>query len=298
VSRRTSPPSPDTLRRRRRRRLLLTTTPLWGTALVFGLGFLTAPATISAARVQYDDGQFQLAAPHYARLQDFPPVERWKAYFDSGTAYYRSEQNWSALDDLERALELAPDEALCMVQTNLALANEAAGDGVVESSERKLAEAAQVRVALAARDAGEPFEEDVLDPYGDGTEQDPDELEERARSDSEFAALLYSDATDLRALPGCESQSAVAAAASDEAQDRLDEKEQEADAAATDPEDQPEPEPAPTGSPAELEAQRQADLAERNAGAANGREQELQKEADGDGEGDGDGDGGGSSQNW
>ncbi|RYV52819.1 hypothetical protein [Pengzhenrongella frigida] len=296
MSRRTSARTPDALRRRRRRRLLLMTSPLWGAALVLGLRLITAPATISAARAEYDDGQFQLAAPHYARLQGFPPVERWKAYFDAGTAYHRSEQSWSALDDLGRALELAPDDALCMVQTNLALANEAAGDSVVEGAERRLAEAAEVRVALAARDAGEPYDEEVLDPYGDGTEQDPDEIEDGARSDFEFAGLLYSDATDLRALPGCESQSSAAAAASDEARGRLDEKEQEATAAA-DPEDQLGTEPAPTGSPAELAAARQADLAERNAEAANGREQTLQEGADEDGEGDGDR-GGGSSQNW
>ncbi|QTE28118.1 tetratricopeptide repeat protein [Pengzhenrongella sicca] len=296
MSRRTKPPrTPDALRRRRRRRLLLATAPLWGTALVFGLRLITAPATVSAAGAEYDAGEYRLAAPHYARLHGFPPVERWKAYFDSGTAYYLSEQNWSALDDLERALELAPDDALCMVQTNLALANEAAGDDVVASADRRVLEAAEVRVALAARDAGEPYDDEVLDPYGDGTERDPDELEDWARSDFDFAADLYSDATDLRALPGCESQSSAASSASDAAQGRLDEKEQEAAAAAVDPDDQPEPEPAPTGTPEELEAARQADLAERNAEAANGREQELQEEADEDGDGEG---GGGSSQNW
>jgi tetratricopeptide (TPR) repeat protein len=286
--------TPDALRRRRRRRLLLATTPVWIAAIVLGLRLLTVPATTTAARAEYDAGEFRLAAPHYALLQGFPPVERWKAYFDSGTAYYRSEQNWEALDDLGRALELAPDEALCQVQTNLAIVNETAGDDVVEGAERRLVEAADVRVALAARDAGEPYDEEVLDPYDEGTERDPDELEDSARGDFEFASFLYSDATDLRALPGCENQSSSAAAESDEAQDRLDEKEPAAAAAGADPEDQAEPEPAPTGSPAELEAARQADLAERNAEAANGREQELQSETDQDGEGSG----GGSRPNW
>ena len=294
---RAKPATPETRRRRLRRRLLLWTAPLWLAAVGYGWRLVGVPGTVAVARSAYDDGQFGVAATDYTALQHFPPVETWKAHFDAGTAEVRNEDVWGAYDDLKAALTMAPEDAACMVQTNLAIATEAAGDDAVDYAADDLAEATDVRAALAAREAGEPYDEAVLDPDGTGVEPDPDDLEDSSRSSSDFAATLYADATELRGRTGCEQQSDAAASANADAQDRLDSKEQSAAAAAADPSDTPPPPTqAPSGSPEEQEAARRSALAERNAEAANGREQELQEQASGDGAGDGDGTG--SSQRW
>ena len=117
-----------------------------------------------------------------------------------------------------------------MIQTNRSLTYEIQGDGDMAYADRKAAELALVEEAIAARDAGLPYDEEVLDPYGDGTEPDPAELRQDVQDWYEYAEQEYATAEQIRGWPDCgESEQTPEQQEQDAAaQQRLQDKQQEA----------------------------------------------------------------------
>ena len=118
-----------------------------------------------------------------------------------------------------------------MIQTNLSLAYEIQGDGDMAYADDKAAELALVEEAIAARDAGLPYDEEILDPYGDGSEEpDPEELRQDVQDWYEYAEQEYATAEQIRGWPDCgESEQTPEQEQQDEAaQQRLQDKQQQA----------------------------------------------------------------------
>lgn len=138
----TRPTLPSHLRRRRR--LLAWSAPVVLAFLVAGSLLVgTAFGNLLGTR-DYDALRFPEAARQYQAQQRWTGVaEQWKAWFNSGTAHYRAEEHFLAVEDLRVALERvpeagplpggpegskAPESPECRVRTNLSLAIEAMGD--------------------------------------------------------------------------------------------------------------------------------------------------------------------------
>lgn len=251
-----------------RYRLLWRTLPLWGLALVIGPLLVFVSGIDRAAQAHYQNGSFREAAEDFGLVAQLTPTERWKARFNHGTALFRSDRNWDALDALDRALDLVPDEHRCMVQTNRALVLEAQGDQDMEYSAESLDYAEQAQVFV---DAGLPYPDDA--PWYDAT---PEELYDDARMWAGFAEDMFVWAREAREDPACADSSQADDAQQEQNQqsmDRLEDKESEAAEAAADPADQEEEQPQPQDADEE-ERQRQQELDERNA--------EAEAEADAD----------------
>lgn len=237
------PPAPRaeaaTLRRarlRRRTTWLLVTAPVVLALVVLGVKLAFLAPVASFARADYDAGAHRDAAGTYGSQRTLNLVEPWKAHFNTGTANARSQDSWAlydAIEGLDRAYRLAEGESAevrCTIQTNLSLAYELSGDDDLAYAQDKADELAAVEEATAAREAGLPFDEDVLDPYGDGNEVDPEELRQDVQDWYEYAERSYATAEQVRGWPDCgeseqtpeeEEQSAAAL-------QRLQEKQQQA----------------------------------------------------------------------
>jgi hypothetical protein len=331
------PPQPAAaLRRarlRRRTTWLLVTAPVVLALVVLGLKLAFLAPIASFARADYDDGAHLDAAGTYGAQRTLNLVEPWKAHFNTGTANARSQHTWAlyeAIDGLDRAYRLAegePPEVRCTIQTNLSLAYEISGDDDMGFAQEKADELDAVEEAIVAREAGRPYDEDVLDPYGDGNEVDPDELRQDVQDWYEYAERSYATAEQVRGWPDCgeSEQSPEQHEQSAAAQQRLQEKQQQAQESQPENQDgQGEPEgeggqgepdqggeqpDAPGGagdgqSQAEQEEQeRRQQLEEQSSEAREqaDREEQEYRELYGDepGPGDGSGDaGGGTTKNW
>ncbi|MEV8026372.1 hypothetical protein [Cellulosimicrobium funkei] len=223
-------------RLRRRRWWLLGTLPVVLVLLVLGFTLALRAPVASLAKDRYDAGDTEGAASTYGLQRTLNFVEPWKAHYNHGTALARTEDSWSLYDairSLDRAYDLAENaspEERCMIQTNLSLTYEIQGDGDMAYADRKAAELALVEEAIAARDAGLPYDEEVLDPYGDGTEPDPAELRQDVQDWYEYAEQEYATAEQIRGWPDCgESEQTPEQQEQDAAaQQRLQDKQQEA----------------------------------------------------------------------
>ncbi|WP_069387475.1 hypothetical protein [Cellulosimicrobium cellulans] len=306
--------------------LLLVTAPVVLALVVLGLKLAFLAPIASLARSDYDDGAHLDAAGTYGSQRTLNVVEPWKAHFNTGTANARSEDVWAlyeAIDALGTAYELAegePPEVRCSIQTNLSITYELSGDDDMERAQEKAADLAAVEEAIAARDAGLPFDEEVLDPLGDGTEVDPEELRQDVQDWFEYAEQSYATAEQIRGWPDCgeSEQTPEQQEQSEAAQQRLQEKQEQAQA--SQPENQGEGAEGGAGdggqgdeqseasggdggqSQAEREEQqRQQQLQEQNSEAREqaDREEQEYRELYGDEPGGGDESGeGGTTKNW
>ncbi|MCM3660441.1 hypothetical protein M3148_05450 [Georgenia satyanarayanai] len=136
------PPLPAHLRRRRR--LLAWSAPVVLAFLVTGSLLVGTVLGAALGTRELDALRFPEAARQYQAQQRWTGfAEQWKAWFNSGTAQYRAEEHFLAVEDLRVALELvpeagplpggpegskAPESPECRVRTNLSLAIEAMGD--------------------------------------------------------------------------------------------------------------------------------------------------------------------------
>lgn len=295
-------------RLRRRTWMLLVAVPLAVAATVLGVRLATLGPLAAGAAADYEAGRFPDAAGTYEELTSVNVVERWKAPFDAGTARAAdaaaggSSAAYDAVDHLHAAYDLAegePPEVRCLVQTNLAIAYEVLGDSDRARAEQYAADLAALEEALAAREAGEPFDAEAIDPYGDGVELDPLEVEADVQAWYEYATESYRYGRSVRGWGDCgqADRSAEEQTKDEQAQQRLTEKADAAEAAQPDHADDPEPTPEPS-SDAGAEAARQEQLQQQNQEAAETAEQEQQEDRDtwGD-EGDDDG-GAGPTKNW
>lgn len=129
---------------RRRRRLLAWSAPVVLAFLVVGSLLVGTWAGNLIGTREYEASRFPEAAQQYRAQQRWTGfAEPWKAWFNSGTALYRAEEHFLAVEDLRVALEKvpeagplaggsegskAPESPECRVRTNLSLALEAMGD--------------------------------------------------------------------------------------------------------------------------------------------------------------------------
>lgn len=100
--------------------------------LVFSFKFLSLAPTAQQAIDAFDRGSYETSASVSSSLLEWNIVEQWIPYFNRGDALMAGEAYVEAIDDLEKALELAPAEKQCDVRVNLALAWELLADGYVE----------------------------------------------------------------------------------------------------------------------------------------------------------------------
>lgn len=270
-------------RLRRRTWWLIGTLPVVVALLVLGFKLTFLAPIASFAKGDYDDGAHLDAAGTYGSQRTMNLVEPWKAHFNTGTANARAGDSWATYDaitSLQRSYDLAEDETpeeRCMIQTNLSLTYEISGDDDMAYGDGKAAELAVVEEAIAARDAGLPYDEDVLDPYGDGTEPDPDVLRQDVQDWYEYAEQSYATAEQIRGWPDCgeSEQTPEQQEQAEAAQQRLQEKQQQAQDS--------QPENQGTGDPQEGEGSEGDEQSEASGGEGSegeGSEGDQQSEAE------------------
>lgn len=282
------PPHPAVAARRARLRrrtlLLLVTAPVVLALVVLGLKLAFLAPIASLARSDYDDGAHLDAAGTYGAQRTLNLVEPWKAHFNTGTANARSQDVWAlyeAIDALNTAYELAedePPEVRCSIQTNLSVTYELSGDDDMQRAQEKAADLTAVEEAIAARDAGLPYDEDVLDPFGDGNEVDPDELRQDVQDWFEYAEQSYATAEQVRGWPDCEEseQTPEQEEQSAAAEQRLQDKQEQAQA--SQPENQDQAAEGAEGEGGEGDEQSEASGGDGGQGQAEREEQQRQQQ--------------------
>lgn len=224
-------------RLRRRTWWLVGTIPVVVLLLVLGFKLAFLAPIASMGKDRYDGGDAATAADYYGIQRTLNIVEPWKAHYNHGTALARSEDEWAVYDairSLDTAYDLAENETpeeRCMIQTNLSLSYEVMGDHDMAYADEKAADLALVEEAIAARDAGLPYDEGILDPYGDGSEEpDPEELRQDVRDWYEYAEQEYATADQIRGWPDCgeSEQTPEQEEQNEAAQQRVQDKQQQA----------------------------------------------------------------------
>lgn len=115
-------------RRRRRLKYLLISLPVI-IALLVVAGKIVGPYTANEQAVRsFENGNYAGSERESSRLLDDNLLEDWVPWFNRGNALAAQEEYTTAIDDFERALELAPPERACDVRVNLALSWERLGD--------------------------------------------------------------------------------------------------------------------------------------------------------------------------
>lgn len=126
-----SPPHPVRPRSRRRLRralMLLGLVPLLAT-LLLGLKVAIMLQSNQTGRDDFGAGRYDEAAGAFRDSQVVNVLEPWVASYDLGTTLYLQGEYDAARLQLEAARDVAPGDQQCRVRVNLALADEALGDG-------------------------------------------------------------------------------------------------------------------------------------------------------------------------
>lgn len=202
-------------RLRLRRRLLL-----WGLpvvlALAVGAGWLIGlPVRAADALVDYGRGDFTASAEGFAELLEPNLVETWLPYYDRGSTLAEAQDYIPAIDDLEKALELAPADRECVVVANLSLSWERLADGYAQSG---LFEGARLLYQTAV---------DVLEAHDCTPPEEPVEGRDPGQELDDAAVRLEQK---LQAMDFLEQQSGGGDAPStpDQQLDQLEQQEQDA----------------------------------------------------------------------
>lgn len=116
-------------RRKRRLRLLLISIVPVIAVLIVAVKLISLSVVTGSAMSQYNAGSFDASAKTSGSLLEQNFFEPWIPYFNRGVALASQEKYVRAIDDLERALELAPADRACSVSVNLALGWERLADG-------------------------------------------------------------------------------------------------------------------------------------------------------------------------
>ncbi|QGQ18282.1 hypothetical protein GC089_02150 [Cellulomonas sp. JZ18] len=279
---------------RRRRRLLRWSWLPAAVVLGFATHLLVVNVVYAQGRAAWDARRDQDAIDVFDRQRSVVPVEQWKADFNAGTAYLRQDRTARALDALDQALVGVPDAHRCAVQTNRALALEGEQAHLVRSAQDSLEKAEEILAAQVARDAGEPYDEELVEPPYDDADPYVEELrwaQYLLDSAADQAALRIEALADPACTPPPSAGGGGGGGGGEDAQDARDEaREQaqqqvrelgelaqdvgEAATAAEQGTSTPSPAPGsgtdPAPAPQDAEAQRQAELAERNEQANGG----------------------------
>ncbi|WP_152188723.1 PT domain-containing protein [Georgenia satyanarayanai] len=275
------PPLPAHLRRRRR--LLAWSAPVVLAFLVTGSLLVGTVLGAALGSREFDALRFPEAARQYQAQQRWTGVaEPWKAWFNSGTAQYRAEEHFLAVEDLRVALDLvpeagplpdgpegskAPEAPECRVRTNLSLAIEAMGDvAATDDEDPGMAEVyyAEAQEVIAPCTSSQDNEE--------SSERQKDK-EQQAREDQQEPQEQPSDQPSGE--PGDEPTDEPSDEPTDEPSDQPSEEPSE-DPGEQDPTDEPSDDP------------RRDELEERNREAERDRQEQQERG----------GGGFGGGQNW
>jgi tetratricopeptide (TPR) repeat protein len=119
----------------RRRTLLVWSSPVVAVFLLAAIYLLTITTVVIVGERSYASQSYATATRQFTWLQNVNALERWKPYYNAGTARYAGGAFFPASQELEQALEIVPkgtdgqrgaDE--CLVAMNLSLAYEGLGD--------------------------------------------------------------------------------------------------------------------------------------------------------------------------
>jgi tetratricopeptide (TPR) repeat protein len=108
--------------------LLLISLPVVILLFAVGSRLIGLSATNQVAMDLYDQGRYESSAEQSTKLLDDNVIEPWIPYFNRGDALAGQQKYTDAVDDFEKALELAPADRRCDVRLNLALSWELLGD--------------------------------------------------------------------------------------------------------------------------------------------------------------------------
>lgn len=162
----------DRARRRLRRILLLSSIPFAIAILLLVIKLLGLSPAAQRVIDSYEFGAFDQSVTQAEPLFETNWFQPWIAPFDRGTAYAAGGLYNDAIDDLERALELAPADARCDVAVNLSLSWELLGDSYVEqglfAGAQRLYETARAVIVEAGEECQSPNA-----PYNDEQGRDP-----------------------------------------------------------------------------------------------------------------------------
>jgi len=115
-------------RRRRRAKYLLWSLPAVVALLYVAVRLIGLSVVNQTALDLFDSGAYDESAGVSTGLLDQTIIEPYLPWFNRGDAKAAQEQYTDAIDDFERALELAPADRQCDVRVNLALSWERLGD--------------------------------------------------------------------------------------------------------------------------------------------------------------------------
>ena len=115
-------------RRRRRTRYLLLSLPVMIALVYVAVRLIGLSLVNQTALDLFDAGAYAQSEEVSTGLLDQTLIEPYLPFFNRGDAKAAQEQYTDAIDDFERALELAPVERQCDVRVNLALSWERLGD--------------------------------------------------------------------------------------------------------------------------------------------------------------------------
>jgi tetratricopeptide (TPR) repeat protein len=166
---------PERARRRRRRILLLASVPIVIFVLLVAGKLLSLAIVNGTAIAQFERGAYDSSEETSSSLLELNLVETWIPYFNRGDAKAADEDYTSAIDDFEKALDLAPTDKQCMVAINLAHSWETLGDIYEEGGYHQGA----VQLYQAA--------EDVLASMGDSCEAPDDAADQFDQKQSDIA---------------------------------------------------------------------------------------------------------------
>lgn len=118
----------DRKRGRRRLILLLVSLPVVVALALVAVKLISLSVTAQAAIVDYSTGDYESSIDRSTSLLDLNIIEPYIPYFNRGDAQAGREYYVDAVEDFEKALELAPQAKKCDVRVNLALSWELLGD--------------------------------------------------------------------------------------------------------------------------------------------------------------------------
>jgi tetratricopeptide (TPR) repeat protein len=201
-------------RLRLRRRLLL-----WGLPVVLILAIIAGwlvslPVRAADSLTEYNRGDYTASAEGFGELLEPNIVEKWLPYYDRGSALAEGQDYIPAIDDLEKALAMVPEDRECVVVVNLSLSWERLADGYAQSG---LFEGAQLLYQTAA---------DVLEEHNCTPPEDPVDGREPGQEIEDAKTRLEQK---LEAMQYLEDQSGTDSPTTPEEQlEELDQQEQDA----------------------------------------------------------------------
>jgi tetratricopeptide (TPR) repeat protein len=177
--------------------MLLFSLPVVIIALIIAVKLISLSAITTVALTLYDRSDFEGSADQSSRLLDQNVIEPYIPYFNRGDAKAADEDYTGAIDDFEKALELAPADRKCQVVVNLAHSWELLGDiyeqGGYHQGAVLLYQAAEDVIAAAGDDCEAP------DPAADELDQIEGDVGEKKQAAED--ARDEQDATE----PGAQS---------------------------------------------------------------------------------------------